>query len=139
MCALSLNITLAFSASVYCITRMKNQRRRPSHSPDSVCQHQGPYTGASISSKGVATIVKGSTCQRHLQLNARFRNIAYLFVIPVFINCHILVYYQINQLRGCFSKTTVSPHFIGGESIHIHLLQSKANFASLEKTSRAWV
>ncbi|KAL1250757.1 hypothetical protein QQF64_018553 [Cirrhinus molitorella] len=27
-------------------------------------QHQGPYTVASISSKGVATIVKGSTCQR---------------------------------------------------------------------------
>ncbi|KAL0150938.1 hypothetical protein M9458_053750, partial [Cirrhinus mrigala] len=27
-------------------------------------QHQGPYTVASISSKGVATIVKGSTCQK---------------------------------------------------------------------------
>ncbi len=27
-------------------------------------QHQGPYTVSSISSKGVATIVKGSACQR---------------------------------------------------------------------------
>ncbi|KAL3973850.1 calcitonin receptor-like [Sarotherodon galilaeus] len=35
-------------------------------------QHQGPYTVASITPKGVATIVKGATCQKIHQLRGSF-------------------------------------------------------------------
>ncbi|RXN12008.1 G2 M phase-specific E3 ubiquitin- ligase-like protein [Labeo rohita] len=54
-------------------------------------QHQGPYTVASISSKGVATIVKGSTCQKvnvsRLRTYYRLKICSqYLYILP--INIH---------------------------------------------------